>query len=100
MNNWLWIIVAGAVAIWLWTRERHFPYKERADKISEAINSGKDIKMRYWAKSRKKYSNRTVTPLALDDTYMRAYDHFRKAERRFKVTRIKKLVVVPRTTPK
>jgi predicted DNA-binding transcriptional regulator YafY len=96
MNNWLWFVVAAAVIWWLWRQDRHFLYQERADQIFEAIRSEKDVQMTYWAKSSRKYSDRTVTPVALEGVYMRAYDHWRKAERTFKITRIKKMVLIPR----
>jgi predicted DNA-binding transcriptional regulator YafY len=96
-DNW-WIYAGIALFIWwlLW-RDRYYPYEKRALIISRALREQSDLSMTYWAKSSHQYSNRVVTPLSLEGRYLRAYDHMRKDERTFKVTRIKEIALVPRS---
>lgn len=93
--EWLWLAGAALVGlIWWFASDRRYPYAERATIISQAMNGSQDIRIVYWAKTTRKWSTRTVTPLALDGTYVRAFDHSRQAERTFKVTRIKEVLIV------
>ena len=105
MDGWtvLVLVAVAAVGVYLFSRrDRSYPVEERLPIIERAIASGRDIEMEYFANSSKKFSKRTVTPLEISyqyqRPYLRAYDHWRRDERTFRVSRIKSLRDVPRST--
>jgi tetratricopeptide (TPR) repeat protein len=98
MSRILPVVLVILVGVLLWRlrkRERNYPPAERANKISEALREGRDVRIVYWSKSRKRFVREIVTPESLDGLYMKALDHGRGVSRRFKITRIKEIVVFP-----
>ncbi|MGD0652594.1 MAG: tetratricopeptide repeat protein [Verrucomicrobiia bacterium] len=98
MSPILPVVLLILVGVLLWRlrkRERNYPPAERANKISEALREGRDVRIVYWSKSRKRFVREIVTPESLDGLYMKALDHARGVTRRFKITRIKEIVVFP-----
>lgn len=97
------LIVVAIVAVGLYLfsrRDRSYPVEERLPVIERAIASGRDLEMEYFTNSSKSFSKRTVTPLEVSyqykRPYLRAYDHWRKDERTFRVSRIKSVRDLPR----
>ena len=98
MSPILPVVLLILVGVLLWRlrkRERNYSPAERANKISEALREGRDVRIVYWSKSRKRFVKEIVTPESLDGLYMKAHDHARGITRRFKITRIKEIVVYP-----
>jgi tetratricopeptide (TPR) repeat protein len=89
------LALAGWFLWWLRRRDRKYPAAERVEKISEALREGRDIRIVYWSKSRKRFIKEIVTPQSQDGSYMKAHDHARGINRKFKITRIKEIVVYP-----
>jgi predicted DNA-binding transcriptional regulator YafY len=98
------VVIAAAilaVGVYLYSRrDRSYPVEERLPVIERAIASGRDLEMEYFTNSSKTFSKRTVTPLEVtyqyQRPYLRAYDHWRRDERTFRVSRIKSVRDVPR----
>lgn len=96
----LWIVLITIVAIAVYAyrnRDHSYPVAKSLPIITAAIENGNDLLMEYFTYRSKTFRKRTVTPLELGDggVYLRAYDHFRLAERTFKVSRIKDVSEVP-----
>lgn len=90
------LLILVGVLLWrLMRRERNYPPAERVEKISEALREGRDVRIVYWSKSRKRFVKEIVTPESIDGSYMKALDHARGVTRKFKITRIKEIVVFP-----
>ena len=93
------IIALAIVVIYaIRNRDRSFPVEEHLLVIEAAIRNGNDLKMNYFTYRSRSFRTRTVTPLELGEsgTYLRAYDHFRLANRTFKVSRIREISEVRR----
>ena len=61
----------------------------------DALKRKADLGLVYWSKSQKKFLHRVVTPLELTSHSLKAFDHFINEVRVFRVTRIRRLAVVP-----
>lgn len=94
------LVVVVVVVYFYRRRDRSYPVQERLPILEQAIASGRDLEMEYFADSSKRFSKRTVTPLEVtyqyQRPYLRAHDHFRRAERTFRVSWIKNVHDVPR----
>ena len=68
------------------------PFGGMMGTIGQAIDDGRDLRIRYWSPSRSAPEWRTVTPIELrwaaDRVYLLADCHLRGAERTFRVDRI------------
>jgi predicted DNA-binding transcriptional regulator YafY len=95
------LLAAAGAGLWMFSRrDRKFPIEERLPVIKNAIESGEDLRLECFANSSKRFSWRTVTPIEIryeyQSVYLRAFDHWRKDERTFKVSRIKTIQQVLR----
>jgi predicted DNA-binding transcriptional regulator YafY len=96
--EWLVGGVALLVAFLLYHyRDRHYSVPERMAIIRDAIMNGRDIWMVYFTFSRRRFSERTVTPLKVErGIYLLAIDHYWEKRRTFKISRIKELKEISR----
>ena len=94
------LLAAGGIlfCLLLWRlrkRDRRYSPARRADKILNALHDEQDIRIVYWSKSKRRFVKEIVTPESLNNGYMKAHDHARGITRKFKVARIKNVVVLP-----
>jgi predicted DNA-binding transcriptional regulator YafY len=90
------------IALYFYSRrDRRYNVAQRLPILRAAIVNERDISMIYFTYASRRFSRRVVTPIEIQDiqgrAYLRAYDHFRDAERTFKVARIKELTDVTRS---
>jgi predicted DNA-binding transcriptional regulator YafY len=88
------IALAFLTALYLWFRRDHkYPAGPRVAIIRSALANKNDIKMEYFTYRSRRFSVKRITPLELGEgeIYLKGYDHFRLAERTYKVSRIKSL---------
>lgn len=79
-------------------RDRHYRFAERFTVIQDALKNDQDIWMVYFTFHSKKFSERTVTPLKVEEgIYLLAFDHHLRKKRTFKISRIKELQEIPRS---
>ena len=106
MNIWVWITIVVAIGfavpliIAFRQRTRNYPVQPRQIIIHGAIDNGLDLKMVYFSNSKRRFSERVVTPISIDDTghLLRALDHKRKHTRSFRLSGMKSLKPIPRAT--
>jgi len=97
--------VVGAIVILVGfllyrNRDRHYPFPERLAVIKNALECGQDIWMIYFTFQSKRFSERTLTPLKIEQgIYLLALDHHLGKNRTFKISRIKELREIPRSKP-
>ena len=73
----------------------HYDFEHYLPVVRQAIAEGLDLEIEYFSYNRGAWSNRRITPKKLEShALLVAYCHFREAERRFRLSRIRKLRVI------
>ncbi len=76
--------------------DRIYPVGDKLDVIRKAISEKQDLEIDYFTFYRGKLAWRRISPVQLEgEDYVIAYCHWRKDERRFRISRIRALRAVP-----
>ncbi len=79
------------------SRDVKYSVPERLYAVRHAMTTGRDLYINYFTFKRKKFNERTITPLEIrNELYLDAFDHVRREIRTFRISRMKDVREVPR----